>query len=1007
MKKILLCFILFIAVSLDAATESYIFDKISRTDGLSDFSVSGIVQDKQGFLWFATQGGLNRYDGKNFKIYRSIPFEKNTLPHQIIQTMFLDYENSILWLGTYNGLSRFDIDKQQFTNYLKEPKNSETISNEVVTAVVKDKDGFIWAGTLDGLNRLDTSTGKFKRYFPESGNINSVSHNVIRSLLKDKNGDIWIGTYNGICKYDKTTDSFKRYCADEKGKTLFKTQYAMDMQQDDEGTIWIGNFGTGLVSFNPSDNTFKTIQLKENNIYKINVQEKNKIWIGTWGNGLIEYDKITGEKINYKYAYNDPKSISHDIIYSFFRDKTGILWIGTNGNGINKLNKNKIDRRILMHDPLSKNSLTRGRINSMLEDSFGDLWIGIYSGGLNRYIPSQRKIIKYTNKPSDKSSISNDIITYLFEDSRKNLWIGTNSGLCRYDRNSNSFQTFMPSANKNSISGPLIYSMTEDSNGNLWIGTYNDGLNKWNRTTGEFTVYKNDPAKAASISANLIYCVLFDSQKRLWIATNKGLSMMNPDEKTFTNYYHNPEDRNSLTNNSIRVIFEDSKKNLWIGTTGGGLILFNEKEKKFVHYTIDNGLSDNAINSVMEDNSGKLWIGTSFGLNIFNLETKTFKLLTSKDGLWGMEFNTGAAKDSKGNLYFGSMHGVYEFSGNPEFFENEAPKVILTDILLFNKPIISEKPSYLTDTLKLKYNENFLTFMFSADDYKSPEHNSYAYKMDGIDKEWIFSGNRNNVTYSSILPGSYTFRIKAANSDDIWTEKEKTIKITIKSPPWLSWYAYLFYIMISAGAVYFIVMIKSEQALKLKIIELEETEKKLKKLNEELRGLTIIDALTEIYNRRYLENKFEAEWEHSTAYNKSIALIMIDIDDFKAYNDNYGHQAGDVVIQKTAAAVKKSLRQTGDIVARYGGEEFCVLMPDTNLKDVEKIAKRCVSEVQKLNIEHNFASGEKFVTISAGASSIVPDRKLTRFQFFERVDKLLYESKKNGKNKYTCRPIKL
>ncbi|MBN1500997.1 MAG: diguanylate cyclase [Spirochaetes bacterium] len=1006
MKKVFISLTLLLSIHISAAENRYIFDKLNRDDGLSDLSVSGIVQDKQGFLWFSTQGGLNRYDGKSFKIYRNIPFEKNTLPHQLIQTMYLDYDNSILWLGTYNGLSRFDIDTQMFTNYFHKTDDSQSLSNEVVTAVCKDADGAIWAGTLDGLNRLNTATGEIKRYYMEPGNSESVPHNIIRSIIRDKDNRIWIGTYNGICRYDRETDSFRRCCADSRGDTLFKSKFVMDMQQDEDGIIWIGNYGTGLVRFDPEKNSFTTIPFKENNIYKIEVREKNTIWIATWGNGLIEYNTQKKEQTGYRYSYTDKKSISHDIIYSLFRDNTNILWIGTNGNGINKLNRNKIDRRILKSDPQTKNSLSRGKANAILSDSFGDMWIGIYGGGLNRFIPSQNRVIRYKNIKSDISSLSNDVVTSVFEDSDLNIWIGTNNGLNLFNRSTGSFKRFLPVHGKNSISGTIINHICEDSEKNLWFGTYRNGLNRLDRETGSFTVYKNDPDLPGSIGANLVYCMIIDSEGRLWIATNKGLSMMNKNGTSFVNYFHNPEDRTSITNNSIRTLFEDSKKRLWLGTTGGGLLFYNN-DGKFTHYTIDNGLSDNAINSITEDNNGNLWIGTSYGLNIFNPETKTFKLLTEKDGLWGMEFDTGIEKDSNGNIYLGSQHGIYKFSSNPEFSVNKAPKVILTDILLFNKPLISNEPYYNIKELKLKYNENFLTFIFSANDYKSPAQNSYAYRMDGIDKEWIFSGNRNSVTYSTIAPGKYTFRIKASNSDDIWTTEEKILSLIIKRPPWSSWYAYIFYILISAIIIYALIVIKSKSVLKAKVLELEETEIKLKKLNEELRGLTVIDSLTEIYNRRYLDIKYEAEWEHSTAYHKSISLIIIDIDDFKAYNDNYGHQAGDEVIRKTAAAVKNCLRQTGDIVARYGGEEFCVLMPDTRLADVEKVTKRCIEEVKKLNIEHLHSTDEKVVTISAGASSVIPERKITRFQFFEGVDKLLYESKNNGKNRYTCRYLKL
>ncbi len=803
-RKFLIVFLFLIMSAFMLASEgTYIFDHISRKNGLSNSSISSIVQDKDGFMWFGTQGGLNRYDGKNVKLYEHDPYDDSSLPHRLIQTMFLDYDKNILWIGTYNGLARFEIYKEKFTHYPHIPQDKFSLSNEVVTAITVDNEDKVWIGTLNGLNVLNPDTGEIDHYFHDSDDQTSISDNTIRSLLKDSKGRIWIGTYHGLNLYNREGDNFANYTP-ENNENL-KSPYIMSLSEDDQGNIWIANWGEGIVKFLPNEGRFEdSIRTDDNRIYVINAKDDGLIWAGTWGGGLFEYSLEEKTLNRYVYDENNSGSISHDIIYSIFKDNSDLLWIGTNGNGLNKLNKSKIDYRRFLFDPQKKVSLSLGKVNSIIEDQSGDLWFGIYDGGLNRYIADKDEMIVYQNDPDDERSLSNDIVTFLYEDSNHDIWIGTNDGLNRYDPDTDDFTRFLPDGTDNKPTGIIPYAMVEDDNGDLWIGYYKNGIDKWESDSGKFINYRMDPNDPESLSDNLIYWLVCDEANDIWIGTNNGLNRFHRKNETFEVFFTDPEDLKSLSDDTTRVLYEDSKGRLWIGTTSGGVNLFDKEKEEFKHYNRANGLSDNSILSIIEDDKGNIWISTSYGINIIDPETDVITLISEEDGLWGMEFNTGHVKTKDGELLFGSIHGVYSFSSSPNKINFYKPKIQIVDIMIMNNPFKSEVPYYLLEEIKFPYNKNFLSFEFISIDYHAPSKNQYAYKLEGVDNDWVYIGTRNYVSYSNLSPGEYNFQVKASNSDGIWNENPRSLSIVINPPPWRTWWAYLIYLAIIAAVIYLI-----------------------------------------------------------------------------------------------------------------------------------------------------------------------------------------------------------
>jgi len=898
-------------VLMIGAEGSYIFDRISRINGLSNSSISSIVQDKDGFMWFGTQGGLNRYDGKNVIVYEHDPFDSNSLPHRLIQTMYLDYDNNILWIGTYNGLAQFDIYNNQFKHYPHDPKNKSSLSNEVVTAITIDNDHQVWVGTLKGLNVLNPETGLFKQYYHDPDNPFSLSDDTVRSVLKDSKGRIWIGTYHGLNLYDPDNDQFISYTPENTPN--LKSPYIMSMSEDPQGNIWIGNWGEGIVKFLPDKGIFEdSIVTEDNRIYVINAKDAGRIWAGTWGGGLFEYN-LEHDRLNkYYYDQNNSGSISHDVIYSIFLDNSDLLWIGTNGNGLNKLNKEKIDYRRFSYDPQNALSLSHGKVSSIIEDHNGDLWFGIYDGGLNRYSPKNDEMMNYRNNPENSRSLSNDIVTFVYEDSENNIWIGTNNGLNLYKPDTDDFVTYLPDGTQNKPTGSIPYSMVEDDTGDLWIGYYKNGVDRWDLEAGDFINYRLNPEDEGSLSDNLVYWMIMDRDKNIWIGTNNGLNLFDKEDDSFKSFFNNPNDLNSLSNNTTRMLFEDSKGRIWIGTTSGGVNVLDKETGVFKHYNRNNGLSDNAILSMLEDDKGDIWISTSYGINIIDPDTGVITLISEEDGLWGMEFNTGHTKTADGELLFGAMHGVYSFSSLPNKVNFYKPMIQIVNINVMNSPLKSEQPYYLLDEIHLSYNQNFLSFEFISIDYHAPSKNQYAYQLTSVDNDWVYIGTRNYVSYSNLSPGRYEFLVKATNSDGVWNENPKSILIVIDNPPWRSWWAYLIYISVIAMIIYFIKLATDLKIEKEKAeISSKEKSEFLANMSHEIRTpLNSIIGFSKLLNTSSLNGLQKQYLNSVNSSAESLLGIISDILDLSKI------EAGKLELEMIKIDINEILNKTIEIV-RY------------------------------------------------------------------------------------------
>jgi signal transduction histidine kinase/ligand-binding sensor domain-containing protein/HPt (histidine-containing phosphotransfer) domain-containing protein/ActR/RegA family two-component response regulator len=816
-----------------------IFTVLSINEGLANASVPGIVQDDDGFLWIATQGGLCRFDGSSFKNFENEPFDQNSISGDLIQTIYKD-RNEALWIGTYNGLNRFDLKTEAFSRYRYSADDQLSLSNDLVIAIARDARGSIWAGTLNGLNRLDSATGSFERYFHDPQNPHSIPNNTIRALYCDSRGRLWIGTTGGgLARYDYVRDQFDNYPsagATEKRPGPPQSSSIQAISEGMDGQLWLGCWGTGLVRFSPDDGSQRVYRLPDNRIYTVNTQDAQVIRVGTWGGGFFELDPGSETLKSFKHS-SALGALPNDIVYSIFQDASGELWLGTNGGGLARLDRMQRSFSTYIANPDDPKSLPEGKIVAARIDSRGELWVASYNNGIARLDAATGTWKRYRHRDGDPASLGNDTCNDIYEDREGVLWICTNDGLSRFNRLKDDFTTFRHNAyDQDSLSSSIIYGAIEDGRGNMWVGTYLTGLDYREASTGKCSHFAYSAASPSSISDNLVTSLAYDSRGRLWVGTNNGLNRMEGGE--FIRYRYDPEKKSGLSNSAILRIVCDSKGVLWIATRGGGLNRYYPETDSFTHFMRKDGLPGNIVNNILEDRAGNLWIVTQTGIAHYDRQTASIKRVSLYKALGDASFSMGACKGPADELYFGAINMLVKFS--PERYETNMhePPVFITDFRANSKPkIISPIATASRGQLALANSENSIEIHFAALDYREPESNQFAYRLDGFDKDWTYSASRNFATYTNLPGGRYVFKIKAANSDGVWNETGASIPFDIARPPFTSPFAIVAYLIILLFTGYGAATIRSNRVLAQKVKALTAAEAALKAEGEKIQRL--------------------------------------------------------------------------------------------------------------------------------------------------------------------------
>jgi ligand-binding sensor domain-containing protein/signal transduction histidine kinase len=816
--KLIFLLIIFSISSFSAA--DFKFDHLLIEDGISQSTIFDIHQDSEGFLWFATQDGLNRYDGYNFKIYYHDKENSNTISDNYIQCIHEDGHGN-LWIGTAGGgLNRLNRKTGEFGVYKFNEEYHNSLSSNYINTILVDISGMIWVGTAGGgLNMLDPYTGEIKHYLTrQEGYCGEVS-----SLHQDRNGQLWIGTQERLFTYDKVENKFNNYSQYLLGST--KRNIAEIIESED-GNIWIGVDGYGIVRFNPQTHAqrhFRTFMpaasLGLNNIRITSIFELDNrtMLFGTFGGGLYIFDRISETVKQYKSNVKDESSLSNNHVLEIFQDHAQILWIGTL-KGINKID---LKPAKFKHFKIDSNTpdisiLNLSDINfvtSIILDNEANIWYGTFGAGLFRYNRITNKINSYYDQGQSVQGLKGNEVWALHLDSRKKLWIGTSVGLNEFDISTSQFQLHRIKQ----VTQPLdlsnsIRAIIPDKNGNLWIGSNGAGLHYFDPYINKFTAYTQPLDNKFGKFLNSILCLYRDQEEMIWIGTNgAGLCMFNPKTKSMHHYQYSNDSSRGVSSYRINVIKADRFGNLWLGTSNG-LSILDRGEKRFKHYTESQGLANSFIYAIEQDENGNMWLSSNKGLVHATMAEDgqlTFRNYDAEDGLQSNEFNTNCSyKSSTGELFFGGINGFNNFYPDQVKDNFMVPKISVTSFRI-RDGVQNYNPS--KTLVQLNYDENSIAFEFSALDFSNPLKNQYAYKLEGFEDNWIYSGNRRYVSYTNLQPGDYVFRVKGSNNDAIWNEEGTWVRLSITPPFWKTLWAYVIYLVIVVSTIVGVIRFRSSK----------------------------------------------------------------------------------------------------------------------------------------------------------------------------------------------------
>ena len=850
---ILLTAILFLIVK--AESSKLVFDHITLDQGLPVSNVKRIHQDSQGFLWFATDCGLIKYDGYNVKIYKYNPADPNSLTcNNVSRIIESNYGGrDVLWIGLCNGgVCKFDLDTERCTRYCTDPFNPNSIKNGVVWALCESKSEALWIGTFLGIDRLDYKTSQFTHFLGDT---------CVKALHEDENGILWIGTWKyGLIKLNPETGEKWTYLHNPDDPASISNNNVESIYESDlygRRILWIGT-RRGLNKFDPVTGEFipfgpnpgNPVSLKEISVYSIfepTYGKPGELWLT--GGPLRIFNIETERYIQFLHDPDDPHSISSSGVNSVCEDKSGVLWIGS-ALEINKLNRQKKPFKNYQYQPRDSASLSSNIILSIYQDSDGILWIGT-SNGLNKLVRETGQCIRFPLYPKNGPRVN-----AIQEDSLGRLWLGTSRGIIQLDKYNGEIQQYAvewegaPRGYRENIS-----SICKDNN-NLWFGASSaGGIHKYNITSGSFTHYLR------YYRVNDILSRSYISNRYLWLA-GKIFGLIKIDKETghYIMYGHHGGLPGSLSNNRVYTLNQTDSGTIWLGT-GNGLnklvveeeepdsskileykdystgdkicyrdsvgayfdansasMYWNSPQYSFINYTEENGFPSSHVVGILEDEGGHLWLSTLNGISRFDPQQKTFRNYYKSDGLPSNQFIPRACyKNDQGEFFFGTISGLTSFFPDSIKDNTYIPPVVLTDFQLFYDPVPIDPeiaknsksgfalPKHISrlDTLKLSYRENVFSIKFAALDYHNPMKNQYAYKLEGFNKDWIYTDASNRTaTYTNLDPGEYIFKVKGSNNDGLWNEEGKALKIIIDPPWWRTELAYITYVLMIILVIY-------------------------------------------------------------------------------------------------------------------------------------------------------------------------------------------------------------
>ena len=765
------------------------FRHLTTEDGLSQDHVVAILQDRRGFMWFATGEGLNRYDGNSFLVYKNDPNDPGSLSHNFIRDVFEDAQG-YLWVAAYPAINKFDPRTERSTRYRHDPNNPKSFSDDSVESITSDSRGHLWFATANtGLDKFDPATETFTNYRNDS---DGRFVGRVRRVIEDRRGEIWFVADRGFFHLNPQTGQIARPPGISKGFA------AIYLYEDGAGDFWMlaSAPNVGLVKYQRQSERVVEYPLAAGATILDSSTLLDDGGTGFWvpsSVGLFYFDRGTERYTrHFRHDDADPTSLSDNGVVSVYRDRSGLLWVATANGGLNLIDLRQRQFRNYTRRSTGPDRLSPGRVTAIHEDSDGVLWLGFFPRALDRLDRKTGRITHFVPGTNGSNSLARGSeLNSILKDERGHLWVGgLGAGLDRFDERSGQFKHYAHNpGDPHSLMTDDVICIYGDRSGQLWVGQFG-GVSRFDPATDRFTNYRPGPDESASLAYS-VSAIHRDRSGTLWVGTWGGI-LSRFDEKTNTFVHHtvDRDDPRKLQGGSIGAIHEDSQGTLWLAA-GLGLYRFDRKHEVFARYTESDGLPNNDLMGILEDTAGRLWISSKKGISRFDPLTGAFKNYDVSDGVRGNDFSRSCYQRGRnGEMFFCGNEGITAFVPEEIHDNPYVPPVVLTSFTIFNAPVLIGADSGLeraipyAESLTLSYESNVFSLEFAALSYANSHKNRYRYRLEGFPPGWNEVDSKHRVaTYTNLDPGHYVFRVQGSNSDGVWNEEGVSLPIVI-TPPW-------------------------------------------------------------------------------------------------------------------------------------------------------------------------------------------------------------------------------
>lgn len=769
--------LLCLATAAGAESDRLRFRHLTVEDGLANSWVRAILKDSRGFVWFGTDGGLTRYDGAGMTTYRAQPGVAGRLPSPKIVSLSEDRRKR-LWIGLGSGaIAQYDSEQDRFREvaFTDGPAPATAEANEVF----EDTAGRIWVATTAGLYRLDPAGTRLTHYWTPAPDDTGFQAHSVWDVAEDAEHRIWLATEDGLYQLDPATGTASRPGDTAAGAlaTHIRVLYT-----GEPGALWCLQYATGAL-IQVDLRTFRVQRYAREGpgprafagerARRLSGDGRGHLYVGTEDAGLSIFDLATRQFTHYAPDLDDPASLSSHSIWALHHDDQDILWVGTFDSGVSIATP--FGQRFGLVRALP-GRLSNSHVTSVIEDRRGALWIATDGGGVNRLERATGRFTHYRHDPADPNSLLSDAVLALLEDGAGRIWIGTwAGGLQALDPRTGRFTTFLHGPDEPaSLAGRSVRTLAHDGHGRILVGVWDKSVQVLDPRTGQFAPLSGLHPGAGGPH---VYAIAADRAGNLWLGLDRA-QYLDRQSGRVTTY--------ELDSGAVYAVLVDSRNNVWFGTESGGLQCLEAGTRQIRRFTTADGLPSDNVVTVLEDEAGHLWLGTTRGLVQFEGAVHRpahprFRTFDARDGLQGDEFRQGAALRSRsGELFFGGQQGLSFFQPRRVSLNPHPPDVILTAVRVFDKVVLGplgNGPAADPRELVLSAEDAMVTFEFAALDFVAPRKNTYSYRLEGFDDEWSPPTTERRATYTNLPPGTYRFRVRAANNDGVWNEEGASLAV--------------------------------------------------------------------------------------------------------------------------------------------------------------------------------------------------------------------------------------